>query len=127
MEKVIKTYISNTILAFNLRMSGGTKRINFDALSKTGSIYTTDNIDIQTALEQHPYFGKYFKLKASVPVKEKKEEEQKPVKENIVQVSGPEDAKDYLTSQYNISRTQLRTIDAIKKAAASVGVKFEGF
>lgn len=126
-------------------MSGKTKRICFDPLSMRGSIYTTDREEIQTALENHPYFGNKFKLYSTVNIDEKKEDNdvtsviagavsgnrnevsaQGGKKSNVVQVSGLADATSYLIEQYNISRTRLRTVEQIKKAAAEVGIKFEG-
>ena len=43
-----------------------------------------------------------------------------------VQVSCLDDAKDYLSDKFGISRTKLRSQEGIEKAAAANGVRFIG-
>lgn len=140
-----KVYKAETVLSLSVNISGGRRRICFDALSGTGSMYMTSNENIQTALENHPYFGKHFRLFSSVEVNEKGEDinkidvlknavaegnaapaESGGAKSNVIKVSGPDDAASFLIENYNVSRTKLRTLDQIKKAAEEKGIKFEG-
>lgn len=104
--------------------------ITFAPLTGGGSVYYTADEQVQNALEQHPKYGKLFKEDAlyqdnrAVVAKPKVEKKQKDI--NEVQVSCLDDAKDYLSEKFGISRTKLRSQEGIEKAAAANGVRFIG-
>lgn len=60
---MIKTYRANTNISINVVLpSKKNLHISFNALSNGSSVYTTDNEEIQNAMECHYKFGKLFKL-----------------------------------------------------------------
>lgn len=85
----IKTYKANTNVSINVVLpSKKNLHISFIPLSDGSSIFTTDNADVQKAIESHYNFGKLFrltgerrtekdaiktpKLKAPAPIQEEK-------------------------------------------------------
>ena len=90
-------------------------------------MYSTDNKDIQKAVERHCNFGKRFRLEKAV---EKKEVETvvAPVTKNVkrVKVSDIATAKDYLANACGISRTVLRSEKSIMEQAEANGIEFYG-
>lgn len=123
----MKKYKAYTNLSITVVYDGHPLHIQFDPLS-TGqcSVYITDDPKMQKAIEEHSYFKKYIEVeevKETKPQPAAKAPEKKVVE---IQVSGPDDAKDYIADTFGISRTQLRSLDAIKKAAADNNVKFIG-
>ena len=56
-----KTYKAHTLLSITVNLSNGYYRhISFDSNSNGTSTYSTNDEDIQKAMEKHPKFGKYF-------------------------------------------------------------------
>lgn len=120
-----KKYISNRDLSINIKLGKSSKHISFTPLTLSGSVYYTDDKDIQDALAKHPYYGSLFF------VEDLEEEKEQPLKKEAPQyternVTCLDDARDILSDEFGISRTKIRTIDAIKNAAENVGVKFIG-
>lgn len=143
---IVKKYACPTVISFGARLSRGIKRINFEANTKSGSTYITDDEDIQNAIENHPYFKQHIiKLvsireiitedneentvsNASIPIEKViiTTGEKKVDKKREVRVSGQEDAIEFLSSEFGISRTQLRKTENIKKYAEANGIVFIG-
>ena len=108
--------------------------IAFTAQSDGSSVYTTDNPDVQYALEHHYKYGKLFKLvstESEADIKAKKEAEEAAANEKKdeirkVSVSDLAAAKDFLADTFGISRTSLRSEKAIMEAAKAHNIEFEG-
>lgn len=130
-----KIYKSKTSISINVVLkSKKSMHIAFTAQSDGSSVYTTDNSDVQYALEHHYKYGKLFKLvstesEADIKAKqeagkaaanEKKEEIRK------VSVSDLAAAKDFLADTFGISRTSLRSEKSIMEAAKANNIEFEG-
>ena len=122
-----KRYISSTVLSLNVMIGGKHKRhICFNAAACSGSYYVTSDEKVQEALEKHSQFGKTFKLAGIVEEPVKEEVSDEPVQNTQVSVSSLSEAKDYLVEKFEISRTKLRTKEAIVKTGEQFGVEFVG-
>lgn len=145
-----KTYKSNTNISINVVLK--TKKslhISFTPLSNGSSVFTTDNEDVQNAIEQHYKYGKLFKLQSSQGQSTVKPTETDAAGQDddaetqsedagasdeststdtmkTVKVSDLASAKDYLADTFGISRTILRSKKAIEEQAAAHGIVFEG-
>lgn len=146
----MKKYIAKTNVSINVILpSGANRHIAFSALTGGGSVYYTDDPDVIQAIERHYKFGTLFRIdpryeaekQQNKPVAEEPEAGQSPAEEDggddtaedgddtdikKVVVSDPDSAKAYLAEQFGYSRTKIKTIKAIKEAAASHGIVFEG-
>ncbi len=129
---MIKHYKANTCISVNVVLkSKKSIHVAFTPLSNGGSEYSTDNEEVQIALERHYKFGRLFRLASaentpsgkSSAVAEKKDTEEEILK---VKISDIASAKDYLADKYGISRTSLRTEKSILEAAKAHNVEFEG-
>ncbi len=130
----MKRYISRSDISINvvLPVSKKNLHITFSPTTSGGSMYYTDNKDIQTAIENHYKFGKLFHVDKSF----KKEQEDTPLHESKnsehdtnlkeVFVSDIEEAKNYLSEKLGVSRTRLRRENDIKAVAQSNGIIFKG-
>ena len=138
-----KTYKSYMQVAFSVVLpGGGSKRISFSPRTGGGSVYITEDANVQKAIEKHPSFGKKFFLVAEpAPApkpKVSKRLEEVAASEPQAQAPAPKaetrevpytnlsDAKEYLAKSFEISRSQLRSKEAIKKYAALHGIIFVG-
>ena len=123
-----KRYIASTVLSVNVMIGGQYKRhICFNAAACSGSYYVTSDEEEQEALEKHSMFGKVFKLAGIVEEPEQPECDCGCKQEKaVVNVSSLTEAKDYLVEKFEISRTKLRTKEAIVKMAEQYGVEFVG-
>jgi hypothetical protein len=126
-----KKYVAKSHVSLSVKMTAEKNaRISFTPLTGGGSVYYTSDERVQEALEQHPKFGKLFK--EDVLYKERKavvaepapEKKRKEIAE--VHVTCLDDAKDYLSDKYGISRTKLRSQESILKAAAANNIHFIG-
>ena len=146
----MKKYIAKTSVSINIVLGGGANRhIAFTSLTGGGSVFYTDDPEIQSALERHYKFGKLFILdtpkdKPISPIDKPISPEDKPVSpkdkpgdgdetEAVVNpglktivVTDPDSAKAYLAEHFGISRTKLTSIKKIKEAAEANGIVFEG-
>lgn len=112
------------------------KRVIFDELSGgNGGVFVTDDEALQKELESHAWFGSKFKLRQqkyctvatgqSEGQKAKDKGKNQPVQE--IEISDPGEAKEWLAEHYqDVSRTKLRTVEAIKAMAAQKGIIFKG-
>lgn len=191
----MKKYIAKTNISINVVLKSGKNRhITFSALTGGGSVFYTDDPEIQKAMECHYKFGKLFRVDqkyvaekqrnkpapkpkpeivpeqptvsaAPIPIGETptptvEEAEDTPAGEATVAVSDseqataedidsdgqpeeaeaeaednglktivvsdPDAAKAYLAEHFGISRTKIKSVKAIKEAAAANGIVFEG-
>lgn len=132
-EDMIKHYKSNTSIAINVVLkSKKNMHVAFTAQSDGSSVFSTDNPDVQYAIEHHYKYGKLFKLTGVEDEEEQKakKEAEKAAKKKEemrkVSVSDLAAAKDFLSDTFGISRTSLRTSDAIISTAKSHNIVFEG-
>lgn len=134
-EDMIKKYKSRSAISINVVLdSKKSMHIAFTAQSDGGSVFITDNKNIQNALEQHYKYGTLFKL-AGVEDEASKESQSKETqdteqeeknKKRTVKVSDIAAAKDFLADTFGISRTSLRSEKAIMEAAKAHNIEFEG-
>lgn len=130
-----KHYKSKTAISINVVLkSKKSMHIAFTAQSDGSSVYTTDNPDVQYALEHHYKYGKLFKLvstESEADIKAKQEAEKAAANEKKdeirkVSVSDLAAAKDFLADTFGISRTSLRSEKSIIEAAKAHNIEFEG-
>ena len=128
-----KEYKAGVVLS--MIMPSG-KRVTFDELSGgNGGVFVTDDEALQKELESHAWFGSKFKLRQqkyctvatgqSEGQKAKDKGKNQPVQE--IEISDPGEAKEWLAEHFqDVSRTKLRTVEAIKAMAAQKGIIFKG-
>lgn len=136
-----KIYKSKSDVSINIKLDSG-KFLHVNFVSSTrGSYLITDEERIQKALESHPRFGKLFVLdnkesgdNPSLVPKEQDESGKKDLENETkgdspkgekLSFNDPGEAVDYLAEEYGISRTKLKSINSIKKAADSLGIEIE--
>lgn len=124
----MKKYSSKSHVAVNVILPNGVHvHVAFEPLTGGGSVYYTNDENLQKALERHYQYGKLYK---GAEVEEPKEEE--PVVEEPaaaskkVSMASLEDAKEYLIDRFGISRTKLRSKKQIMDAAEAHNIEFEG-
>lgn len=128
----MKKYKAKTCVSINVQLSNGKNRhVTFDSVSGCGSVYYTDDVELQRAIERHYKYGKLFKTdeafgQIEIEPAEPEEAEETETSNKKVSVSDPDDAKSYLASTFGVSRTKLKSLKAIREAAAQYGVEFEG-
>jgi hypothetical protein len=151
---MIKKYQSKSCVSLSVLLENGNSlHVSFDGLTGGGSVFYTDNEELQTALANHPKFGRLFKeVEIVVPTKVTKPkavvkktaasaegceavvdtaedtaeeaEEETVATGKEVHVSCWEDAKNHLADTYGISRTKLRSQKSITEAAEANGIVF---
>lgn len=141
----MKKYIANTNVCVNIVLpSGANRHISFSPLTGGGSVFYTDDPDVQTAIESHYKFGTLFRVDQSCisenktdflspqsidsteNIEFKSDNQDEDSKFKTVVVSDPDTAKAYLADHFGISRTKIKTVKAIKDAAAANGIEFQG-
>lgn len=145
---MIKTYIAGTVISLSVRTTETTsKRIVFDALSNGKSTFTTNDKELQEAIEKHSRFNQLFRL-ASI-VEEKKDKPKDVSKEAtkgaeilegvaLVEEAGEQTpevktlsfpdwgaVKEYLATEYGITRTSLKSQKAMRDLATSKGIELD--
>ncbi len=155
---MMKTYRAKSELSFNVRMGSGYRHVAFVPHTMGGSSLTTDDPQLQSAIEQHRFFGTLI----SVTVMREEKPRVAPATSFPVSQSpstgsgdGPAsghpalssdliadvgsadanlqvlsfsslfDAREYMADQWGISRTHLRFIEQIKRAAYEHGYAIE--
>lgn len=128
-----KKYVAKTDLHISVMLkSKQSVHISFHSQTGGGSVFYTDNAEIQEALEKHPKFGKLFKEVALPKVepakKAVKTEAEPPAENNVnkVEVTDLDDAKDYLSERFGVSRTKLRSKANIMAEAEKHKIEFVG-
>lgn len=131
-----KKYKSNSCISITVALpNGGRAHVSFTPVTGSASEYYTKDPNMMSALESHVSFGKLFRLAevideekkaavkaAAAKAKEEPKEEEKKVID--IEVTCNEDAKEYLADRFGLSRSKLRSRDAINAAAAANGVNF---
>lgn len=96
MSKILKTYRAKTHVHISVTLkSGAGRHVSFSPLTGGGSIFYTDDADLQAALEAHYKFGHLYKLVGSTtvgePEKPQKPAGRKPVVKDEAPASVPTD------------------------------------
>lgn len=138
MKAMLKKYTAKTQVCVNIVLPGSGKNLHVSFTPVTGGsgVFYTDDKNVQEGLERHYKYGKLFKLdevmdeteaKATIQgTTPEKREEDSGKKPEVITVNCPDDAKDYLSDKFGLSRTRLRSIAAIKEAAAKCNIEFAG-
>lgn len=134
-----KVYTSKSEISIKVVLgSGSTVRVAFTPRTLGSSVYMTDDEELQKAIESHREYGKLFvcderrsdamaEKEAEVSQHDDSDAEAAEVAEpKIVAVSSIQEAKDYLSDKFDISRSSLKSKDAVERAALEHGVVFEG-
>ncbi len=131
----MKKYKAKTDIHISVVLkSGKSAHITFASQTGGGSVYYTDNKEIQEAIKKHPKFGKLFKEVAVEEPKpkvekndaKKKSKASKKAELKKVSVTDLDSAKDYLSEKFDVSRTKLKSEKEIKAEAKKHGIEFEG-
>lgn len=126
-----KKYKSKSQVSINIKIGGGHAHITFTSQMNGGSVYYTEDEEVQKGLEAHPRYGKLFKFAGVIENKAEEGETTKNADVNkaddvvVVRVTDLNAAKDYLCEHYGTSRTKLRSEKAIEAEAAARGIRFE--
>lgn len=132
----MKRYTSRSNISINVVLPTSKKNLHvaFSGTTDGGSMFYTDDKEVQKALESHYKYGKLFKEDktfndAPEPTETKQPEpaeDAAAADDNVktISVSDIEEAKNYLSERFGISRTKLRSEKAIKEAAAENGIEF---
>lgn len=131
---MLKIYKANTVLSINVMLdSKKNKHIAFSPLSDGSSTFSTDDEDVQRAIERNHNFGKRFRLEKTInpeelahSVADDKSSAAEKASVKRVKVSDIASAKDYLATNCGISRTVLRSEKSIIEQAAANGIEFYG-
>lgn len=129
-----KRYISTSHISLSVFLpSGKSKRVSFNPITGSGSFFITDDKELQNALEKHYRFGTLFIVD---PIYVEQEEQQKAkrkamdvkVEQKIeeVTITCLDDAKEYLSDRFGISRTKMNSMKAIEEHAKANNIKFIG-
>ncbi len=111
-----KTYQARTDISINVQVKGRHCHIRFVSMTLGSSFFTTDDADVQQAIESHPKFGRQITiLPEAAP--EPEQETAPPPAEEKMSFYCLADAKEYLASRFGMSRTRLRTAEQIYEAA----------
>lgn len=118
-------YISDSVISFSIRLEGrdSSMRISFTSRTNGGSTYSTDSEAVVKALEKSPMYGRAFRRApecARIVLGEKraaKAEPKKKIKE-VKEVTGWQDAAEYLVDNFGCEPGKLVTPDEILKEAA---------
>lgn len=141
---MLKRYKSKSCVSINVVLpTGGNTHISFSPVTGGGSVYYTDNENIQKGLERHPKYGKLFVVDTTLTAQKtstktqstvagttatKTAEKQQPTdntkkKAIEVKMACNDDAKDYVADKFGVSRSKMRSRADIEKVAAENGVK----
>lgn len=125
---MLKKYTSRSHACINVVLpSGGNRHVSFTPRTGGGSVFYTEDAELQKAMEGHYKFGKLY----TVEVMEKQEKEADTGRESrkvaVMRMSDADAAKDYLSDKYGISRTKMKSTAQIKAAGLAKGIEFTGF
>ena len=131
---MFKTYHSSTEIVINVRKgkSRQTAHIRFEPYTLGGSMFVTDDPDLQDAIEHHRDFGTLFTVQVQSPSlvivghdgnPETDSDSQKTANNaNVLDFDSMTEDKDYVADTYGVSRTSMRTKEQIEAAAAQNGL-----
>lgn len=138
---MIKRYMAYSHVCINVALNGGgVLHVAFEPITGGGSVFYTADSQVQEALENHNRFGKLFFLDEEISEEVQGEKEKEtPVSEEAkdgdndtqgtlqeITVTCADDAKDYLSEHFGVSRTKMRSIKAIQEVASVNGIVFVG-
>lgn len=129
-----KKYRAGTDLSISVLLENGNSlRVKFFPISNGKSVYTTEDEEIQNAIEKHHLFGDLIIVESETEIvtpdvnsQEEPAEEVKDTEHTVIKVDSPDDAKDYLAEKFGISRTKMRSIESIQRIALEHNIVFEG-
>ena len=127
---MIKTYTSPSALSFNVRLADGFAHLTFIPHTLGGSSFTTADTRLQEAIENHRYFGTIIQMEKPLPLPPLNSRDlfnpaagdSSPAAPKEIAFFSLADAKDYVATQWDVSRTKLRTRAQIEEAALEHGV-----
>ncbi len=164
----MKKYVSKTSVSISVMLASGVhKFVEFTPQTRGGSVYYTDDKELQQAMERHYRYGRLFRadpmfedgqtaevggqkavddgqtsqtistgptLQSAAEVEpeqatEQIAEEAEAVEEAglmKVEVTDPDAAKQYLAEHYGLAKSTIKSVKAIKAAAAEHGIEFVG-
>lgn len=128
-----KRYISTSHISLSVLLpSGKSKRVSFSPITGSGSYFMTDDKELQNALEKHYRFGTLFNVDDLYSEQELQKAKRKAVevkaepKIEEVTITCLDDAKEYLSDRFGISRTKMNSMKAIEEHATANHIKFIG-
>ena len=130
-----KRYYSVSRISLSvLRASGKSARVVFDPITGAGSDLVTSDKELQADLEKHYQFGTMFFLDEKFAAKQEEQQKTKrkamdvKVEQKIeeVTITCLDDAKEYLSDRFGISRTKMNSMKAIEEHAKANNIKFIG-
>ena len=125
-----KKFRSNSVIAINGVLENGENvHVSFSAVTGDGSVFYTDDEELQKGLRNHHGFGGLFYEEDVLEVEQQEPEltDEKPNKElPVIHVDSLEEAAEYLCEHFSFSRTRLKNKKSILKAAMTSGISFEG-
>lgn len=128
-----KIYRSDSGIAITIRCGETTKHINFDTMTMGCSMYISSDEEEQKGIESHAWYGEKFVLaevedskveaeKAKVKAKADADKAAEEKELHTRTFSNVADAKEYVADTFGVSRTQLRSKDAIVNVAKVHGI-----
>lgn len=112
--------------------NGKPHHVTFLPHTNGGSTYITDNKDVQWGLEHHAKYGKLYTgsevkevQEPTLPTGGQPDKTEGPT-ETVITVGSMDEAVEYIANNIGISRSKLKTPEAIKKAASKNNIKFSG-
>lgn len=130
----MKKYIASSIISINVVLPENANRhIAFTPITGNGSVFYTNDGELQKAIEKHRHYGvlfsedqNYVRELERQALKANGSQKTEESKNKTIMVSDADAAKSYLADNFGISRTKLKTIAQIQEAALSCGIEFEG-
>lgn len=104
--------------------SGNSVHVSFTEVTGGSSVLYTNDEAIIKGLRRHPRYGKLFKEEKEAPVVKAPvaKEKAKAPEKDVIPFATLEDAKDYFSDRYGVSRSKMRTMAAVEDVAKSHGV-----
>ncbi len=120
-----KTYKSKRSISINVVLDKGKNcHISFLSMSDGSSVYSTENEELQKAIERHYQFGKMFNIdKQKKPAAKIVNEKQERERTRKVTFSDIASAKEYLADTFGVSRTQMKSEKSIVECGKSNGIE----
>lgn len=125
-------YIAESSISFSIRVKGreSSVRVSFSSLSTGGSTFSTDSEALMEAMEQSPMYGTFYQRAPECmneSIRSKKATKPAATKKKITEVpevEGWQEAAEYLSAQFGVSKGKLITPDEILREAEMRGVVF---
>ena len=122
-----KTYHAKSELCINVRVDNGYRHVAFIPHTMGGSSLSTDDPELQSAIEQHRMFGAYITMeevreevnKGGQSPSSDSGDTQKPQELTFTSIT---DAKDYIANRWGYSRTMIRYREQVDQIASEHGV-----